>query len=226
MFDCPSLEQLSLSFVDFTTKTNLVHNVPALRHLALSPSHRIDLQDEFVSSLAPQLATVSPRLSQVSHTYLILQRFANVQTLYSCDVNSAVDVTPSRAAKIQHLRLTSSRKFGQVAGKQETRDLGKLNDWLDLLHNNVMFHPGSIYLPSVCSPSNPALLPSIRDVVQSILSICDDLSVDVIFDEESIYIYHAMDSPISVDFVKRTEEHSERLKEKEKGAEARRGGEI
>jgi len=218
MFDCPSLEQLSLFYVKFTSETNLVQNVPALRHLAFSPSRRGDLQDKFITSLAPQLITVSMRLYHLPLTQPLFQHFANVQMLYYCDIHSAVDVTPSRAAKILHLQLTASRKFGQVTGEQETRDLGKLNDWLDLLHNNVMFYPDSIYLPTVCSPSNPDLLPSVRDVVESILAICEKLSIDVIF--ESTHIYHAMDSPISVDFVTRTEENSERLKEKEKGDEA------
>ena len=132
----------------------------------------------------------------------------DVQILYSCDIILRYDADSFRVSHVYHLQLTASREFGQVVGNQETRQLKAVNGWLDLLSRQSAVYPKSLYLPSFCSPGNPALLPSFRDAFESILSICKQHSIQVIF--ESTYVYHAMDSPISVDCVQRTKENSRR----------------
>ena len=186
-----------------------------MRHLFFSPSLGNDVQTRFITSLVPQLVTVSMELDSLFDAQSLFPHATDVQILYSCDIILRYDADSFRVSHVYHLQLTASREFGQVVGNQETRQLKAVNGWLDLLSRQSAVYPKSLYLPSFCSPGNPALLPSFRDAFESILSICQQHSIEVIF--ESTHIYHVLDSPISVDFVKRSEENRRRAHEKEKG---------
>ncbi|GAA5859556.1 hypothetical protein JCM5353_002305 [Sporobolomyces roseus] len=203
-FVSPTLKQLSLCQVSFSEQDKLVHELPSLRHLGYSLRSRVldNNHRGFIASLVPQLQTICRPVTDDTDWKSVHSQSGRSSILSYCTLLEVSHCSPQQAAKVQYLRITAWRRFGEIGNDQEPSAIKTLQNW-----NSVISSPGSslttLYLPSYVSASNHSLTNPMRAAVDALEATCRQRKIEIIYEE--LKSNHALQSHISQEFVRRVE---------------------
>jgi len=155
----------------------------------------------FIASLVPQLQSISCPLGEDIEWVSVHSQSGRLTILSYCTLLQPSSFTRRRRAKVQNLRITAWRGFGEVGNNQEQSAVGTLQYW-----NSVLSSPGSslasLYLPSYVSTSTRLTYP-MRSAVDVLKATCQQRKIEIIY--EDLVSNHALESHISQELVRRIE---------------------
>jgi len=154
----------------------------------------------FIASLVSQLQTICRPLTDEWDS--VHSQSGRLTILSYCTLLQVSHCSPQHAATIQHLRITSWRRFGEIGNDEEPSAVGTLRYW-----NSVLSSPSSslasLYLPSYVSTSNHSLTDPMRGTVDALEATCRQRKIGIVY--EDLVSNNALDSHISQEFVRRVE---------------------